>query len=138
MIVYLSLGANLGNREQTIQQAIDRLAAEAGKVLAQSSLFYSEPWGFRSEHRFCNCCVKLQTALSPIDLLRLTQRIERSLGREKKSGDAGYSDRTIDIDLIRAFDEQGNEICVHSPELTLPHPLWTQRDFVRLPLAEIT
>ena len=128
----------MGNREQTIRSAIDQLGREAGRVTACSSLFYSEPWGFRSEHRFCNCCVKLQTALSPIDLLRLTQRIERSLGREKKSGDAGYSDRTIDIDLIRAFDEQGNEICVHSPELTLPHPLWTQRDFVRLPLAEIT
>lgn len=135
----------MGNREQTIQQAIERLA-EAGTVTAQSPFFYSEPWGFESVHPFCNNCVRLLTSLSPIQLLRFTQTIERSLGRTKKSQTTNdrlcpettiYSDRLIDIDLIRAFDEKGEEIFISSPELTLPHPLWTVRDFVRIPLESI-
>lgn len=133
----------MGNREQTILQAIERLA-EAGTVTAQSPFFYSEPWGFESVHPFCNNCVRLLTSLSPLDLLHFTQRIERDLGRRKKtqisdlkSQTRNYSDRSIDIDLIRAFDEKGEEIFISSPELTLPHPLWTVRDFVRIPLESI-
>ena len=143
MTVYLSLGANLGNREQTIQTAIDRLAT-AGTVVRQSSWFYSEPWGFQSEHAFCNCCVQLETELSPLALLDLTQSIERELGRRKKteisnlkSQIRNYSDRSIDIDLISAYDAKGQEIIISSDRLTLPHPLWRERDFVRIPLEEI-
>ena len=127
----------MGNREQTIRSAIDQLGREAGTVCACSSFFYSEPWGFRSEHAFCNCCIALRTSLSPVELLRYTQYIERTHGRAHKSTDGTYHDRTLDIDLILAYDELGREICISSPELTLPHPLWTQRDFVKKPLAEI-
>lgn len=126
----------MGNREQTIQQAIERLA-EAGTVTAQSPFFYSEPWGFESVHPFCNNCVRLLTSLTPLDLLHLTQSIEQRMGRSHKSVNGIYSDRLIDIDLIRAFDEKGEEIFISSPELTLPHPLWTVRDFVRIPLESI-
>ena len=70
-------------------------------------------------------------------MLRATQTIERALGRQKKSSDGHYADRTIDIDLIRAFDEAGQEIECLTSTLTLPHPLWQQRDFVQVPLAEI-
>jgi len=126
----------LGNREQTIQQAIERLA-EAGTVTAQSPFFYSEPWGFESVHPFCNNCVRLLTSLTPLDLLHLTQSIEQRMGRSHKSVNGIYSDRLIDIDLIRAFNEKGEEIFISSPELTLPHPLWTVRDFVRIPLESI-
>lgn len=126
----------MGNREQTIQQAIERLA-EAGTVTAQSPFFYSEPWGFESVHPFCNNCVRLLTSLTPLDLLHLTQSIEQRMGRSHKSVNGIYSDRLIDIDLIRAFNEKGEEIFISSPELTLPHPLWTVRDFVRIPLESI-
>ena len=126
----------MGNREQTIQTAIDRLAT-AGTVVRQSSWFYSEPWGFQSEHAFCNCCVQLETELSPMALLELTQSIERRLGRTEKSSGGIYHDRQIDIDLISAYDAKGQEILVSSDRLTLPHPLWRERDFVRIPLEEI-
>lgn len=136
MTVYISLGANLGTREQTIEKAV-ALLKTTGCVEAQSDLFYSEPWGFESEHGFCNICLRLNTELTPLELLHQTQAIERQLGRTEKSKDRIYHDRVIDIDLIRAFDQKGDEIHVSSPELTLPHPLWKQREFVTVPLAQI-
>lgn len=132
MLVFLSLGANLGNREQTLQQAIDLLRAEVGTVLRTSSFFYSEPWGFASEHAFCNLCVAIETPLSPLDLLHATQHIEQRLGRTHKSTHRDYQDRTIDIDILL----YGNEHIL-TPELTIPHPLMNERDFVMTPLNEI-
>ena len=152
MIYYLSLGANLGEREQTLRQAMHMIEQQIGPVLRCSSFYYSEPWGFDSPNAFCNLCCAVETPLSPLEVLHITQAIERALGRTHKSnnvsdlsGKAGltaqrsniYSDRPIDIDLIRAFDEQGQELFVDTPELSLPHKLWQQRDFVKVPLAEI-
>ena len=142
MLVYLSLGANLGNREATINKALDLLATQVGPLIKRSSFFYSQPWGFDSPNEFCNLCASFTTSLSPLDLLHTTQSIEKQLGRPQKSNGV-YQDRTIDIDIIRAFDDNGNEIFVNhqSPitnhQLTIPHPLWQQRDFVKVPLAEI-
>ena len=142
MLIFLSLGANLGNREATINQALDLLATKVGPLIKRSSFFYSQPWGFDSPNEFCNLCASFTTSLSPLDLLHTTQSIEKQLGRTQKSNGV-YQDRTIDIDIIRAFDDNGNEIFVNhqSPitnhQLTIPHPLWQQRDFVKVPLAEI-
>lgn len=78
-----------------------------------------------------------------MNLLRTTQAIEQQLGRTCKSVNGQYCDRTIDIDLIRAFDREGKEISCRImderqvPVLTLPHPLWQERDFVRIPMAEL-
>ena len=137
MTYYLSLGANLGNCEQTIREALQQIEQQIGPIDRCSSFFYSEPWGFESEHAFSNICCRVETTLPPIEVLRATQGIERLLGRTHKSVNGQYSDRTIDIDLIRAFDETGKEILVHSEDLTLPHPLWEERDFVKIPLAQI-
>ncbi len=169
MIVYLSLGSNLGNREQTIDKAIQLISEQVGLLIKRSSFFYSKPWGFDSPNDFCNICASFKTELSPIDLLHTTQSIERQLGRTKKSNfkqqsglisnsEAVYSDRPIDIDIIRVFDDDGTEIkCQISNDkskmsndkcqmtndkntvqlLSLPHPLWQQRDFVKVPLEEI-
>ncbi len=148
MRYHLSLGSNLGEREQTLRQAITLIEQQIGPVLRCSSFFYSEPWGFESAHGFCNLCCAVETPLSPMEVLTRTQSIERALGRNHKSprlcrsseitnNKPVYSDRTIDIDIIEAFDEQGKEIQLNTPTLTLPHPLWTQRDFVRIPLQEI-
>lgn len=169
MIVYLSLGSNLGNREQTIDKAIQLLSEQVGPLIKRSSFFYSKPWGFDSPNDFCNICASFKTKLSPLDLLHTTQSIERQLGRTKKSNfkqqsgltsnsEAVYSDRPIDIDIIRVFDDDGTEIkCQISndkskmsndkcqmtndkntvPLLSLPHPLWQERDFVKVPLEEI-
>lgn len=137
MLYHLSLGSNLGEREQTLRQALVLIEQQIGSVLRCSSFFYSEPWGFESEHGFCNLCCVVKSQLGPMELLAATQAVERALGRTEKTIDAHYHDRTIDIDIIQAYDEQGNEITVNSPTLSLPHPLWSQRDFVRIPLKEI-
>ena len=147
MTYYLSLGANLGDREATLRQALQLIEQQIGPVRRCSSFYYSKPWGFTSQNDFCNLCCALETDKKPLDVLRLTQTIERSLGRKYKSQDGHYSDRTIDIDLIRVFDDDGTEIkCQISNDksqmssdtlLSLPHPLWQERDFVKVPLAEI-
>ena len=137
MLVYLSLGANLGDREAAIERALAMIQEKAGTLLRRSAFFYSEPWGFRSEHGFCNLCVAIDTALSPMELLRTTQAIERALGRTHKSHNGQYHDRTIDIDLLEYYDEKKNPVAIQSPELTLPHPLMHERDFVLIPLREI-
>ena len=136
MYYYLSLGANLGNREQTIHSAIQRIEQQIGPVTRCSSFYYSAPWGFESKHEFCNVCCLLETDKTPLDVLQATQEIERMLGRAKKSTGGNYSDRTIDIDIIRVLDE-GKEIYWNSERLQIPHPLWEQRDFVTVPLKEI-
>lgn len=157
MLYYLSLGSNLGNREETLHQAVQMIEQQVGHVLRCSSFFYSAPWGFNSVNDFCNLCCAVETSQSPLTVLLTTQTIEQALGRKKKTQDGQYSDRSIDIDLIRAFDDTGKEIkCEITndpnlqpptskllsplssiPLLTLPHPLWEQRDFVKIPLSEI-
>lgn len=146
--VYFSLGANLGEREQTLRQAIRMMEQRIGTLLRCSSFFYSEPWGFKSEHGFCNICASFHTEMTPQQLLKETQAIERLLGRTKKSTRPtnthspaalpAYHDRTIDIDLLQYFNSTHHELFLQTPSLTLPHPLMHQRDFVRIPLQEIT
>ena len=141
--VYFSLGANLGNREQTLTKAIQLMEQRVGTLLRCSSFYYSEPWGFQSEHPFCNLCASFQTHLPPDQVLAETQTIERELGRLTKTcvntedGIPIYHDRTIDIDLLQYFDHRGKELIIHTRLLTLPHPHIQARDFVRVPLQEI-
>ena len=146
MNYYLSLGSNLGNREQTLRQALQRIEQQLGNITRCSSFFYSDPVGFESTNGFCNLCCLLVTDRPPMDVLLTTQAIERDLGRTHKSVDGHYADRTIDIDLIRVYDNEGKEIFINLQQSTfnnepqrliLPHPVWKQRDFVRIPLAEI-
>ena len=139
MRYYLSLGSNVGNREQTLREALQYIGQRIGRIDRCSSFFYSEAWGFESKNGFCNLCCAVETKLEPLEVLRITQDIERELGRTHKSDPAHpeYQDRTIDIDLIRVFDEAGEEILMSGSELTLPHPLWEKREFVKVPLEEI-
>ena len=139
MRYYLSLGSNVGNREQTLREALLYIGQRIGRIDRCSSFFYSESWGFESANGFCNLCCRVVTELEPLEGLRITQEIERELGRTHKSDPAHpeYQDRTIDIDLIRVFDEVGKEILMSGSELTLPHPLWEKREFVKVPLEEI-
>lgn len=136
MVYYLSLGSNLGDREQTIERAITLLPG----VVARSSFYYSEPQEFVSPHPFCNCCVKLETDLEPLDLLHLTQDIERQLGRTRKSVNGQHFDREIDIDILLAFNPSpmgGGWVGATTADLHLPHPKMLERDFVMVPLQEI-
>ena len=129
--VYLGLGTNIGNKRRNMVTAAALLAERAGDVLSLSSFYETEPWGFDSENTFLNAVLELETICSPMELLHLTQQIEREMGRTQKS-DGSYHDRIIDIDILL----YGNEI-IHTEELVVPHPLMQQRLFVMQPLAEI-
>ena len=97
-MIILSIGTNIGDRERNIENAIVALG-EIGKVSAVSPIYTSEPWGFESENGFYNIALTLESELSPLDLLRETQRIEKELGRTAKTT-TKYADRVIDIDII--------------------------------------
>lgn len=130
--VYFSIGSNIGNRKRLVREAISLLGDRVGKVLRQSSLMETEPWGFSSPNMFINACVCCETELTPRQVLRVTQRIERELGRTGKTIGADYHDRVIDIDILLYGDEHIDE-----PDLKIPHPLMYERDFVMKPLREI-
>lgn len=131
MQVYIALGSNLGNKRRNLVTAAALLAERAGEVGAISSFYETEPWGFESEHSFLNAALMLETTLAPLDLLRLTQEVERELGRMAKT-DSVYHDRLIDIDLLL----YGEEV-IDQPGLQIPHPLMHRRAFVMTPMAEI-
>lgn len=130
--VYLGLGTNLGNKEANLRIAIYKLQERIGKQVSLSSFYETAPWGFESDHSFLNAAIGLETSLSPIEILHITQEIEKELGRTKKSVNGSYSDRLIDIDIL-LYDT----LVLQTPELTIPHPLMTERDFVMNPLIEI-
>lgn len=130
--VFLSLGTNLGDKEQNLKSAIHEISMRIGAVIAQSAFIETEPWGFESTNSFLNAAVKVETELEPLELLRLTQQIERELGRTTKSVNRVYHDRLIDIDIL-LYDD----LRISTPELTIPHPLMYKRDFVLIPLKQI-
>jgi 2-amino-4-hydroxy-6-hydroxymethyldihydropteridine diphosphokinase len=141
--VYLGLGSNLGDREGNIRKAIDLLHERVGEVVRQSSLIETAPWGFESEHRFLNGVILCETTLTPRQVLKATQKIERELGKTKahatkrqlsmlNSQFPTFKDRPIDIDILLYDDWK-----VEEPDLKIPHPLMRERDFVMIPLKEI-
>ena len=130
--VYLSLGSNLGHKEDNIRKAIELIGLRVGLVARQSSLISPEPWGFESDNQFVNAAVLCHTELSPREVLRATQKIEREMGLKHKSVGGNYADRIIDIDIL-LYDE----LRVDEPDLQSPHPLMLKREFVMRPLREI-
>lgn len=132
MIAYLGIGTNLGDRTSNMHSAINLINEQAGHVLACSSFIETEPWGFSSDNAFLNAVVEIDTLYSPHELLHITQRIEREMGRTHKSVGGVYSDRIIDIDIL-LYDS----LTIHDENLTIPHPLIWQRSFVYEPLLEI-
>ena len=148
--VYLSLGANLGDRATVIQEAIRLIGERVGEVLRCSSLIETEPWGFESAHPFLNAAVCCATNKTPREVLSLTQQIERDLGKTLEHATkrpltshhspltshlsplTSYHDRPIDIDIL-LYDD----LIVDEPDLKIPHPLMYERDFVMIPLREI-
>jgi 2-amino-4-hydroxy-6-hydroxymethyldihydropteridine diphosphokinase len=127
---YIALGSNLGNREQALSSAVGYLR-RLGRVLAQSSLYETEPVGYHDQPAFLNAVVALETQLEPLPLLRELLAIERELGRDRSRGPL-KGPRTLDLDLLLLGD-----CVVATEELSLPHPELAQRRFVLAPLAEI-
>ena len=139
--LFLGLGSNLGDRAENIRKAVLLIQERVGEVVRQSSLIETEPWGFESSNKFLNAVILCETTLTPRQVLKATQKIERELGRKKKTTLLShlssltshlYSDRPIDIDIL-LYDD----LTVNEPDLKIPHPLMHERDFVMIPLREI-
>ena len=135
--VYISLGTNLGDKEQNLRTAVQKIEEQVGKVISLSAFYITAPWGFDSEHSFLNAAACVETELSPLEVLQKTQEIERELGRTHKSVGGVYSDRLIDIDLLLYDDLILSVTSPSGAALNLPHPLMAERDFVMRPLTEI-
>ncbi|MBP3353645.1 MAG: 2-amino-4-hydroxy-6-hydroxymethyldihydropteridine diphosphokinase [Bacteroidales bacterium] len=131
-IAYLSLGSNLGNREEYIKNAITEIGRQAGKITKVSSLYETEPWGFKTENKFINVAVEVETKLSITNLSEIVHKIEYEAGRVRDVNATGYVDRVIDIDIL-LYDD----IISDNPQITLPHPKMHLREFVIEPLVEI-
>ena len=131
-IVYLSLGSNFGDRIEYVQQATSLLGASDNITLIRTSAFYeTEPWGMDSENWFVNAVVEIKTSLPPQALLAECQRIEHQLGRKREES-KGYSDRTIDIDILFY-----NKDIINDENLTIPHKFVHLRAFTLVPLLEL-
>lgn len=125
---YLSLGSNLGDREDNLRKVLSLLRREMS-LTAVSSVYETEPWGYTSQPAFLNMACAVETGLSPRELLELAWRMEGELGRVPSFH---YGPRTMDVDILLYGDE-----IIETPELQIPHPHFSDRAFVLVPLAEI-
>ena len=129
MQALIALGSNLGRREAYLGAALDELAARAGKVLAVSAVYETEPDGLESPMDFLNAVCAVETALPPEELLELLLEIEREQGRVR---DGVNRSRTLDLDLLFYENETRT-----TERLMLPHPRFAERAFVCLPLRDL-
>jgi 2-amino-4-hydroxy-6-hydroxymethyldihydropteridine diphosphokinase len=128
-VVYLSLGSNVGAREDNLYAAIEALAGVGVAVLRVSSLYETEPVDYLEQAWFLNCAVEAHTNLPALALLRALRGIESKMGSKKL---IAKGPRLIDLDIL-LYGQQ----TIDTPELQVPHPRMTQRRFVLVPLAEI-
>lgn len=126
---YLILGSNIGPRRNFLEKAKWMLREKAGKIVSESALYTTEPWGVESPDLFLNQVILLETSFDPDTMLHVIHQIESSLGRVRSKK---YGPRTIDIDII-FWDDR----VIQQPNLQVPHPLIQDRKFVLVPLAEI-
>lgn len=128
--ILISLGSNQGNRFENLQKAIDTIYQNIGNILAISTLYETDAWGFDSDN-FLNCCIEISSDKTPEALLIALQEIERQLGRQQKLSDI-YEARPIDLDILFYSDET-----VDLTHLQIPHIEIANRKFVLQPLADI-
>jgi 2-amino-4-hydroxy-6-hydroxymethyldihydropteridine diphosphokinase len=127
-IVYLALGTNLGDRRANLQAAMDSFAPEI-KILSESKVYETAPWGYADQPPFLNMAVKAETDLEALALLAHLKQLEAKLGREKTFR---WGPRLIDMDIL-FYDD----LVFQSESLTIPHPHLHERAFVIVPLADI-
>lgn len=127
----MSLGSNLGNRFEYLQQATDAIFTEIGTLHKISSVYETPALGFEGD-AFLNCVLWVRSSLTAKQTLKAIQKIEKKLGRERKEPLEEYASRTIDIDILLYNDEVFVE-----KDLQVPHPRFHERTFVLQPLAEV-
>jgi 2-amino-4-hydroxy-6-hydroxymethyldihydropteridine diphosphokinase len=128
-VAYLGLGSNIGNREENIRQALDLLQTGDLRMLRLSSLYETEPMGFQDQPWFLNQVAEFATDLTPLQVLRRIQDVEKTLGRKREIINGP---RIIDVDIVLFGD-----VVMKTEELTVPHPRYRERRFVLEPLAEL-
>lgn len=127
--IYLSIGTNLGDKENNLKQALHFLSEKVA-ILKKSALYETEPVGFKDQPWFLNLVIKGETDLPPKDLLRFTQDIENKMKRVRTIPNGP---RIIDIDILLYDDKK-----IEEENLQIPHPRMLQRAFVMVPLYEIS
>ena len=127
--VYLSLGSNVGDRDENLKAAIAALPAAGVQVRRVSSFYETEPVDYLDQAWFLNCVVQAETELPPLELLRRLRGVEARMGSKKL---IAKGPRLIDIDILLYGQET-----MDTSELQVPHPRMAQRRFVLVPLAEI-
>jgi 2-amino-4-hydroxy-6-hydroxymethyldihydropteridine diphosphokinase len=127
--VYLGIGSNIGDRKRHCLEAIEELKRAGIAILRVSSIYETEPWGYKGQPSFLNMAVEGETELSPMSLLKKIKEIEQRLGRQKSFR---WGPRQVDIDILFY-----NSLVVNEPELKIPHPYIQEREFVLRPLKEI-
>lgn len=130
--VFVLLGSNLGHRELLVSQACRMIGERCGKIVAKSGLYESEPWGFKTEHWFLNQVIKIETSLSPDELMQSLLAIEKELGRDRSTPHEGYVSRPMDLDILYFGDK-----VIDTQLVTAPHPRLHQRRFTLLPLCDV-
>lgn len=128
---YVALGSNLGDSYKLLHEAMVALdALPSTAVVAQSRLYRTPPWGVLDQPDFLNAVVRLETSLSPYDLLDALLSIEAAAGRVREG--ERWGPRTLDLDLLHM-----DGIRLDQGRLILPHPRMAERAFVLLPLSEL-
>ena len=128
IIAYIGIGSNVGDKAANCLRAIEFLA-EAGRIIRVSSLYYTEPVGFKAQEDFINAVAALETNRPPAELLAVCRAIEKKLARRRI---VRWGPRTIDLDILLYGD-----LVMNQPDLVIPHPLMAARKFVLAPLVEI-
>ena len=127
-IAYIGVGSNVGDRKANCRKAFE-LLADTGRVISVSSLYCTEPVGYKEQEDFINAVVSIETDLSARELLDACRAIE---GRLRRKRTLRWGPRTIDLDILLYGEHMMNQ-----PDLVIPHPLMAMRKFVLAPLAEI-
>jgi len=128
--VFIELGGNLGDRLKNFTEAKKLIQLIDCKIIQQSSVFETPPWGFSADQNFYNQIIVVDTNLSADILLIELQKIEKNLGRIR--GAANYESRTIDLDILFF-----NAEILAENNLIIPHPRLHLRKFVLVPMCEI-
>ncbi len=128
--VYLLLGGNLGDVEDTFEKAIEEVNTRCGKVVDCSSIYETEPWGFFTDSKFLNQIIVAETEKDAAEILKIVLQIEKDLGRVRYSRQ--YTSRVIDIDIL--FYDQ---MIIDDANLIVPHPKFQERNFAIIPMMEI-
>ena len=129
-LAYIGFGSNIGDRLAHIQNALDTLSKTEGIALKQiSSIYKTEPVGYKAQAQFLNGVAAIQTSLFPLSLLRTLKDIETAVGRKHR---IRWGPREIDLDILIYGD-----LCVQTKRLVIPHPEMHLRGFVLTPFAEI-